>query len=150
MMNKVRSIVIAVSTGVLAAGSMVLSSGPAAADGPPTASAKEWCVPGYFCAWKDPDYKPTTGVAGRGRWEGNDTNWGSDINNKGTSFWNNGTSGGFDDVRVYNGTGSDFGGTSFCLTRGSWWSDIRQAPPEGAGRPELDNYGSSHKWVTSC
>ncbi|TWD84909.1 peptidase inhibitor family I36 [Kribbella amoyensis] len=149
-MNKFRSVAIGLTVSGLAAGSMLLSAGQAAADGPPTSSAKAWCWDGYFCAWKDADYKPTSGEAGRGRWEGSDTNWGIDINNKATSFWNNGTAGTFGDVRVYNGTGSDWGGSSFCLTRGSWWSDIRQAAPEGAGRPDLNDWGSSHRWVSSC
>lgn len=147
-MNKVRSTLIALTTGVLATGSMVLAAGPAAADGPPTPSARAFCDPGDFCAWQDTDYRPTSGVNGRAHWFGNDTSWGSNINNKATSFWNRGIAGNLDDVRVYNG--SNWSGSSFCLTRGSWWSDISQAPPEGAGRPALDNFGSSHRWVGSC
>lgn len=78
-------------------------------------------------------------------WSGNDSDWrtcgwGDDfnMNDRASSWWNNGYPGSFGDVRVYADIG--YGGASTC------------APNGGSGNipSEWNDRISSHKWVTNC
>ncbi|MEV6955845.1 peptidase inhibitor family I36 protein [Streptomyces sp. NPDC051183] len=78
-------------------------------------------------------------------WSGNDSDWrtcGSggnyNMNDRASSWWNNGYSGSLGDVRVYEDI--NYGGASTCAPNGS----------AGNIPWEWNDRISSHKWVTNC
>ncbi|GLV83170.1 hypothetical protein Slala03_28590 [Streptomyces lavendulae subsp. lavendulae] len=78
-------------------------------------------------------------------WSGNDSDWRTcgagnnyDMNDRASSWWNNGYAGSLGDVRVYENIG--YGGASTCAPNGS----------SGNIPWEWNDRISSHKWVTNC
>ncbi|MFF4578695.1 peptidase inhibitor family I36 protein [Streptomyces sp. NPDC001373] len=78
-------------------------------------------------------------------WSGNDPDWRTcgagndyDMNDRASSWWNNGYSGALGDVRVY--ADINYGGASTCAPNGS----------AGNIPWEWNDRISSHKWVTDC
>lgn len=96
-------------------------------------------------------------------WVGNDTNWttcsgggvAQNLRNQASSLWNNGYSGGNDDVNFYWDTG--YSGAWACLGTGDYWADLPLGVEHFTWGPGLGGYGdtlnnniSSHKWVSYC
>lgn len=104
---------------------------------PATASAgTEDCPRGSFCAWRYTGYRGDIFRA-----SGDDMYWGNNwINNRDSSWFNNGISepGNRDIVAVYTGY-YEFG-DYFCLDPGEKMSSSTK----------FDNRGSSHGWYTWC
>ncbi|KAA6212261.1 hypothetical protein CP973_22750 [Streptomyces albofaciens JCM 4342] len=121
-----------------------LATAPAAdaADSPgPLPAGKALAEPGYYHVWEH------TNRGGREcRWRANDDDWRDcgywparwNVNDKASSWWNNGYSGTLADVRVYEHIG--YGGASTCAPNGS----------AGNIPWEWNDRISSHKWVTNC
>ncbi|WP_167828643.1 peptidase inhibitor family I36 protein [Streptomyces sp. MZ04] len=131
MSRKLKSIAGLLAAAGVTLGAATLSMPTAQADGA-GASGFNDCPTSEVCAWQHPDYRGYMGHA-----EGNSKNWSNKIENKDSSWYNNGTGTGNTSVRIF--TKHDYKGDWFCLDKG-----------------EYDNYdndlssndrGSSHKWV---
>lgn len=102
-----------------------------------------------FCIWQHINYD-----GGRYNWSGNDANLYNDyyvgtravVANSGSAVRNNGSAGGYDDVRAYYN--SNYGNPSICFRQGSSHPDLRRYST-GLGSTWNDNI-ASFKWVVSC
>ncbi|MEU3777549.1 peptidase inhibitor family I36 protein [Streptomyces sp. NPDC032472] len=108
--------------------------------GAATADASGVAADGNYWVWEHTN----RGGAACG-WSGNDADWrtcGSsgtfNMNDKASSWWNNGYAGSLGDVRVYEDI--NYGGASTCAPNGS----------AGNIPWEWNDRISSHKWVTNC
>lgn len=83
---------------------------------------------GRYCGWSIDDRD----------WRTCGANGSFDMNDRASSWWNNGYSGAYGDVRVY--ADINYGGASTCAPNGM-----------GGNIPwEWNDRISSHKWVTNC
>ncbi|MCX4238761.1 peptidase inhibitor family I36 protein [Streptomyces sp. NPDC020707] len=105
-----------------------------------TPDTSDLAADGAYWVWED-----TNRGGSQCGWSGNDADWrtcgwggGYNMNDRASSWWNNGYSGAYGDVRVY--ADINYGGASTC------------APNAGSGNIpwEWNDRISSHKWVTNC
>jgi hypothetical protein len=105
-----------------------------------TPDTSDLAADGAYWVWED-----TNRGGAQCGWSGNDADWrtcgwggGYNMNDRASSWWNNGYSGAYGDVRVY--ADINYGGASTC------------APNAGSGNIpwEWNDRISSHKWVTNC
>ncbi|MFK0233954.1 peptidase inhibitor family I36 protein [Streptomyces vinaceus] len=147
-MRKFRTLLLAGALAVplLAVPATMTSAGAAPAGASTTAGASGAAEPsgaaadGTYWVWED------TNRGGHScGWSGDDSDWRTcgaggnfNMNDRASSWWNNGYAGSFGDVRVYENIG--YGGASTC------------APNGGSGNIpwEWNDRISSHKWVTNC
>ncbi|MCC0094171.1 peptidase inhibitor family I36 protein [Streptomyces flavotricini] len=130
---------LAVPATVTAAGAATAGTSTAA-DASTGADASGAAADGNYWVWED------TSRGGHScGWSGNDSDWRTcgaggnfNMNDRASSWWNNGYAGSFGDVRVYENI--NYGGASTC------------APNGGAGNVpwEWNDRISSHKWVNNC
>ncbi|MEU2390569.1 peptidase inhibitor family I36 protein [Streptomyces sp. NPDC007369] len=141
-MRKYRSLFLAgaLTASLLAVPAALTTAGaaPAEASGPAAASAL--AADGNYWVWEHTN----RGGALCG-WAGNDADWRTcgasgtfDMNDKASSWWNNGYAGSYGDVRVYENV--NYGGASTCAPNGS----------AGNIPWEWNDRISSHKWVNNC
>jgi hypothetical protein len=91
-------------------------------------------------------------------WTGHDSSWvdcnGGGMLNRASDLWNNGFSGGRDEVNFYWGQG--WSGAWACLSHGDSWPDLSDGyifswGSDHAGyREEINDNIASHRWVVNC
>ena len=138
--NRRRIAAVLVSAALSVAGLGALSPG--------IASAQEICNVGDFCMWVDINQGGGLHHNAYSESDLTDNYWKNShthttVNDNPSSVYNNGSVGGYDDVRIYWDV--RYSGASFCVGPGGWYDSLNSV-----NNKNWNDQISSYKWVRSC